>query len=334
MDLRPPPPTTDSASRAEASPHRRLLIPAARMPHPQERSRGAGTRKVRERVIYALLLACSAVSILTTLGIVSVLLFETVAFFRTVPLWSFLTDTQWTPLFADKHFGIMVLASATVLTSGIALAVALPIGLLSAVYLSEIASGRVRRVLKPILEILAGVPTVVYGYFALLFVTPLLKTFLPGISGLNGLSAGIVMGVMIIPLVASLSEDALFAVPQGLRDGAYAVGATRTQVTTRVVLPAALSGIVASFILAVSRAIGETMVVAIAAGQSPRLTLNPLVPIETMTAYIVQVSLGDTPAGSLEFQTIFAVGMTLFLMTLTLNIASHRLVRRYRQKYE
>jgi len=337
MDATPRPIVPDPAAAAEAMPsiRRHVLIPGTLVPRPSDdQGRRRRAQAFRERAIHGVLIACSAVSILTTLGIVGVLLFETVEFFREVPLWRFLTDTQWTPLFADKHFGIAVLASATVLTSFIALAVALPIGLLSAVYLSEIASGRVRSLLKPILEMLAGIPTVVYGYFALLFVTPLLKTFVPSIAGLNGLSAGLVMGVMIIPLVASLSEDALFAVPQGLRDGAYALGATRTQVTARVVLPAALSGIAASFILAVSRAIGETMVVAIAAGQSPRLTLNPLVPIETMTAYIVQVSLGDTPAGSLEFKTIFAVGMTLFLMTLTLNIASHGLVRRYRQRYE
>jgi phosphate transport system permease protein len=280
------------------------------------------------------LFACSSVSVLTTLGIVGVLVFETVGFLRVVPLWDFLTDTQWTPLFADKHFGVVVLASATILTSGIALLVALPIGLLTAIFLSEIAPYRTRRLLKPALEILAGIPTVVYGYFALLFVTPLLRSVFPEIAGLNGLSAGLVMGVMIIPLVASLSEDALYAVPQGLRDGAYALGASRTQVTTRVVVPAALSGIVASFILAVSRAVGETMVVAIAAGQTPRLTLNPLVPIETMTAFIVQVSLGDAPSGTLEYQTIFAVGTALFLMTLVLNVASHALVRRYRQRYE
>jgi len=292
------------------------------------------SRALREAAIRAVLVGCSTISILTTLGIVGVLLFETIEFFREVPISRFLTDTQWTPLFAEKYFGIMVLASATVLTSAIALVVAVPVGLLSAVYLSEIAPGRVRRILKPVLELLAGIPTVVYGYFALLFVTPLLQSLIPGTSGLNGLSAGLVMGIMIIPLVASLSEDALFAVPQGLRDGAYALGATRAQVTGRVVVPAALSGIVASFILAVSRAIGETMVVAIAAGQSPRLTLNPLVPIETMTAYIVQVSLGDTPAGSLEFKTIFAVGMMLFLMTLVLNVASHRIVRRFRERYE
>lgn len=335
MDTTPVPTHELAAPTATPSLRRRVLIPGAPVPRPSDDgARHRRLRLLRERAIHGLLLACSAVSILTTLGIVAVLFVETVEFFRAVPLWRFLTDTQWTPLFADKQFGIVVLASATVLTSAIALAVALPVGLLSAVYLSEMASGRVRRALKPVLEILAGVPTVVYGYFALLFVTPLLQRFVPGISGLNGLSAGLVMGVMIIPLVASLSEDALFAVPQGLRDGAYALGATRTQVTIRVVLPAALSGIVASFILAVSRAVGETMVVAIAAGQSPRLTLNPFVPIETMTAYIVQVSLGDTPAGTLEFKTIFAVGMTLFLMTLALNVASHRLVRRYRQRYE
>jgi phosphate transport system permease protein len=313
----------------------RVMITAA-PPHARFHSapRSRRARRVREQAIHGLLFACSSVSILTTAGIIGVLVFETVGFLRTVPLWDFLTDTQWTPLFADKHFGVAVLASATILTSGIALLVALPIGLLTAVFLSEIASHRARRLLKPALEILAGIPTVVYGYFALLFVTPLLRSVFPEIAGLNGLSAGLVMGVMIIPLVASLSEDALYAVPQNLRDGAYALGASRAQVTTRVVVPAALSGIVASFILAVSRAIGETMVVAIAAGQSPRLTLNPLVPIETMTAYIVQVSLGDTPAGTLEYQTIFAVGMALFLMTLVLNVASHWLVQRFRQQYE
>ncbi len=289
---------------------------------------------VVEGAIRTALAACSALSILTTAGIIGVLAFETLAFFQEVSLWDFLTDTQWTPLFAEKHFGILVLASATFLTTAIAVAVALPIGLMAAIYLSEFATERVRRVIKPILEVLAGIPTVVYGYFALLFVTPLLKHLLPSISGFNALSAGLVMGVMIIPLVSSLSEDALYAVPQSLRDGSYALGATRVQTATRVVVPAALSGIVASFILAISRAIGETMIVAIAAGQSPRLTLDPLVPVATMTAYIVQVSLGDVPTGTLEFKTIFAVGMTLFLLTLGLNILSHRFVMRYRQKYE
>jgi phosphate transport system permease protein len=295
---------------------------------------GGRSATARERIIQAILAGCSTISILTTAGIIGVLLFETVSFFRVVSLWDFLTDTEWTPLFADKHFGIGVLASATFLTSAIALFVALPVGLLTAVFLSELASERVRRTLKPVLEVLAGVPTVVYGYFALLFVTPLLQSFISGISGLNGLSAGLVMGIMILPLVASLSEDALYSVPQGLRDASYALGASRVQTSVRVVIPAALSGVVASFILAVSRAVGETMVVAIAAGQTPRLTLNPFVPIETMTAFIVQVSLGDTPAGTLEYQTIFAVGTALFCMTLALNLVSHALVRRYRQRYE
>jgi phosphate transport system permease protein len=289
---------------------------------------------MREAVIQALLALCGSVSVLTTAGIIGVLIFETVAFFREVPLWRFLTDTQWTPLFYDKHYGIIVLASATLLTTAIALAVALPVGLLAAIYLSEFAREPVRKTLKPLLEVLAGVPTVVYGYFALLFVTPALARVIPSISGFNALSAGLVMGVMIIPLVTSLSEDAMFAVPRSLRDGAYALGATRFEVATRVVVPAALSGIVASFILAVSRAVGETMIVAIAAGQSPRLTLNPLVPVETMTAYIVQVSLGDTPTGTLEFKTVFAVGMTLFVLTLLLNVASYRIVARFRERYD
>jgi phosphate transport system permease protein len=295
---------------------------------------GRRSLKIREALIHAALLGSSLVSILTTIGIIGVLIFETVSFFREVSLWEFLTDTQWTPLFADKHFGILVLASATLLTSVIALVVAVPVGLLAAIYLSEYAPDRLRRILKPSLEVLAGVPTVVYGYFALLFVTPLLQVFIPSLSGFNALSAGLVMGVMIIPLVASLSEDALYAVPQTLRDGSYAMGANRAQTVTRVVVPAALSGIVASFILAVSRAIGETMIVAIAAGQSPNLTLDPFVPVATMTAYIVQVSLGDVPTGTIEFKTIFAVGMTLFLMTFALNILSYRIVTRFRQKYE
>jgi phosphate transport system permease protein len=295
---------------------------------------GRRSLKLREGLIHGVLLGSSLVSILTTVGIIAVLIFETVAFFRDVSLWDFLTDTQWTPLFADKHFGILVLASATFLTSIIALSVAVPVGLLAAIYLSEYAPDRLRAILKPMLEVLAGVPTVVYGYFALLFVTPLLQTIIPSMAGFNALSAGLVMGVMIIPLVASLSEDALYAVPQTLRDGSLAMGASRAQTVTRVVVPAALSGIVASFILAVSRAIGETMIVAIAAGQSPNLTLDPLVPVATMTAYIVQVSLGDVPTGTLEFRTIFAVGMTLFVMTFALNVLSYRVVTRFRQKYE
>jgi phosphate transport system permease protein len=310
------------------------MLPTRSAPSQMSRNGRSTSRRVIEGVIQAVLFTMSAITILTTVGIVGVLIFETVAFFQEVPLWRFLTDTEWTPLFADKHFGIMVLASATVLTSAIALAVALPVGLLAAIYLSEFADARTRRLLKPVLEVLAGVPTVVYGYFALLFVTPALKLVFPDIAGFNALSAGIVMGVMILPLVISLSEDALFAVPVGLRNGGYALGATRFEVAVKIVVPAAFSGIVAAFILAISRAVGETMIVAIAAGQSPNLTLNPFVPVETMTAYIVQVSLGDTPHGTLEFKTIFAVGMTLFLMTLGLNVIGNRLVTRFRERYE
>lgn len=274
------------------------------------------------------------VSVATTIGIVLSLIFETISFFQEVPLWRFLTDTKWTPLFASAQFGIFVLISATVMTSVIAIVVALPLGLLSAIYLSEYAPAKVRAFLKPILEILAGVPTVVFGYFALLFVTPILQKFIPGLQGFNALSAGLVLGVSITPLVASLSEDAIYAVPQSLRDGSYALGATKRETIVAVVLPAALSGIVASLILAISRAIGETMIVTLAAGQNPRLGLNPFVPVMTMTAYIVQVSLGDTPAGSLAYKTIFAVGMTLFVITLGLNIFSYWFVRRFREKYE
>lgn len=274
------------------------------------------------------------ISVITTLGIVLSLIFETFDFFKEVSLWKFLTDTKWTPLFKSAQFGIWVLISATVLTSAIAIIVALPLGLLAAVCLSEYATPRVRSLLKPALEILAGVPTVVYGYFALLFVTPFLQLLIPGLQGFNALSAGIVVGISIVPLIASLSEDAIYAVPRSLRDGAYALGATKRETIISVVLPAALSGIVASVILAVSRAIGETMIVALAAGQNPTLGLNPFVPVMTMTAFIVQVSLGDTPAGSIAYQTIFAVGMTLFIITLALNIFSFWFVRRFREKYE
>ncbi len=287
--------------------------------------------KWREKALEGFFALCASLSIFTTLGVIAVLLFESAAFFREVPLTRFLTETEWTPLFARKQFGIIVLISGTFLTTAIAMAVALPLGLMAAVYMSEYAPERVRRILKPSLEILAGIPTVVYGYFALLFVTPLLRKIIPSLAGFNALSAGLVMGIMIIPTVASLSEDALYAVPRSLREGAYALGATTRQVVTGVVIPAASSGIIASFILGVSRALGETMIVAIAAGQTPRLTLNPLVPIETMTAYIVQVSLGDVPTGSLEFRTIFAVGLTLFLMNLAFNLISHQLALRQRR---
>lgn len=290
------------------------------------------TRRV-ERGIEGLLFLCALVSVGTTAGIVVVLAVETVEFLRQVPILEFLTGTEWTPLFADQRFGVLPLVVGTLLVSAIAMLVALPAGLLSAIYLSEYAPDGVRRVVKPTLEVLAGVPTVVYGYFALTFVTPLLQRVLPALSGFNALSPGIVMGIMILPLVSSLAEDAMRAVPRGLREGAYALGATRMQTALQVVVPGAFSGITAAFILAASRAIGETMIVAIAAGQQPRFTANPLVPIETMTAYIVQVSLGDTPQGTLEYRTIFAVGMLLFAMTLVLNLASGWLRRRFREEY-
>ncbi|MGB0560745.1 MAG: phosphate ABC transporter permease subunit PstC [Spirulinaceae cyanobacterium] len=281
------------------------------------------------------------ISIATTVGIVLTLITETVGFFQQVPFWNFLTDTHWTPQFGERaEYGIFVLISSTVMTSGISIVVAIPLGLLTAVCLSEYASDKTRRILKPILEILAGIPTVVYGYFALFFLTPFLRSFLPFVGPFNALSAGIVLGIMITPLIASLSEDAIFSVPRSLRDGAYALGATKRETIIAVVLPAALSGIVSSVILAISRAIGETMIVTLAAGQSPQTIgwdldfINPFIPVMTMTAFIVQVSFGDTPQGSLESQTIFAVGMTLFLITLSLNIFSFWFVRRFREKYE
>ncbi len=281
-----------------------------------------------ERAVYAALLSCALVSIVTTVGILYVLASETVAFFTEVSLSEFLLDTQWTPLFADKHFGIWPLVAGTALTSSVAIATAVPLGLLSAIYMSEFAPRRLRAVLKPGLEILAGVPTIVYGYFALVVVTPVLQAWIPDMAGFNALSPGIVMGIMILPMVSSLSEDAIAAVPATLREGAYALGATELATIFRVVLPAASSGIVASVILALSRAIGETMIVAIAAGQQARFTLDPRVPIETMTAYIVQISMGDTPTGTLEYRTIFAVGSVLFVLTFAMNYLSHKLRRR------
>lgn len=289
---------------------------------------------IKEKIIEGLLFLSAIASVFITLGIVGVLIFETFEFFKVVSIIEFLTDTQWTPLFAEKHFGILPLFAGTFLTTIIAMVVSLPIGLISAVYLSEYSSQKIRTFVKPVLEILAAVPTVVYGYFALLFVTPLLQFFMPELSGFNSISAGIVMGIMIIPIISSLSEDAMHAVPMSLREGALALGATRFQVALKVVVPAALSGIAASFILGISRAVGETMIVAIAAGQQPRLTLNPLVPIETVTAYIVQVSLGDTPTGTLEYRTIFAAGMSLFVVTFFLNVVSYWLKKRFREEYE
>lgn len=299
----------------------------------QDTKRVLKRAKREEAFMRKLFFVFSFISVLTTLGIIGMLLFESAQFFRRVSIVSFFTDTQWTPLFYEKHFGILPLLCGTLLTTGIAILVAAPLGILIAIFLSEYASPRVRRLCKPILEILAGVPTVVYGYFALLFVTPLLKRFIPSLSGFNALSPGIVMGIMILPLVSSLSEDAMHAVPQSLREAGYALGSTKFEVATKIVFPAAFSGVTASLILALSRAIGETMLVTIAAGQMPQLTLNPLVPIMTMTAYIAQVSLGDVPAGTLEYQTIFAVGLLLFIFTLLLNVLAHKLRQKFREVY-
>jgi phosphate transport system permease protein len=294
---------------------------------------GPRQSRLGERIIEQLLLMCAALSIFTTAGIIFVLAAETWAFLREVPVLDFLTGTVWTPLFAHRQFGVLPLVGGTLLVTAIAMLVALPMGLLVAIFLSEYAPEGFRRAIKPVLEVLAGVPTVVYGYFALMFVTPALQVVWPELAGFNAIGPGIVMGIMILPLVSSLSEDAMHAVPRGLREGAYALGATRAQTAIQVVVPAAFSGITAACILAVSRAIGETMIVAIAAGQQPRLTLNPFVPVETMTAYIVQVSLGDTPQGTLEYRTIFAVGMLLFLMTFALNLVSTWLRERFREEY-
>jgi phosphate transport system permease protein len=291
-------------------------------------------REWKERLVSGVLFVCGLVSVLTTVGIVVVLVRESVGFFRVVPIVDFLTGTRWSPLFADQHFGILPLVNGTLLVTVGSAVIALPVGLASAIYLSEYASDRARNVVKPALEILAGIPTVVYGYFALTFVTPILQALLPETDFYNAASASVVVGIMIIPMVSSLSEDALSAVPRSLRQAAYGVGATKFEVSTRVAVPAALSGIVASFILALSRAIGETMAVTLAAGATPRMTESFLESIQTMTAYIVQVSLGETPHGTIEYQTIFAVGLVLFLITLAMNVLSQRITSRFREVYE
>jgi phosphate transport system permease protein len=309
--------------------------PARRTPPPDDGwLRGDRRRHRGERIVIGFLFLCTAISVLTTLGIVAVLVTEAAGFFAEVSPVEFFTGTRWTPLIRPRHFGILPLLAGSAMVAVGAAVVALPIGLASAIYLSEYAPDRVRRIVKPALEILAGIPTVVYGYFALTFVTPMLRQIWPQTNIFNAASASIVVGIMIIPLVSSLSEDAMSAVPRSLREGAYALGATRFEVATRTVVPAALSGIIASFILAISRAVGETMAVVIAAGATPRLTLNPLESIQTMTAYIVQVSRGETPFGSLEYKTIFAVGITLFAITLAMNIISLAVLRRFREAYE
>lgn len=290
-------------------------------------------KRTREKLIEILLGFCALLTVLTTAGILYVLVFEARNFFKEVSIVDFLTDTQWTPLFADKHFGIMPLLSGTLLTSFIAIMVALPTGLIIALYLNEYSGSRFKNTIKPILEVLASVPTVVYGFFALTVVTPFLQQFIPGMSGFNSLSAGFVMGIMIIPYVSSLSDDAIAAVPRYIREGSLALGATRYQTAIKVILPSASSGIIVSAILAISRAIGETMIVAIAAGQQANLTFNPLVPVETITTYIVKVSLGDVAHNSLEYRTIFAAGITLFVFTFLLNNASYYLNKKFQKKY-
>ena len=291
-------------------------------------------QRLRERGIEGVLMACAGFSVFVTLAIVAVLLLESARFFSVVSIFEFVTGTTWTPTFADPQYGILPLVAGTLLSSVVALSVAMPLGLIIAIYLSEFANEHVREVLKPFLELLSGIPTVVYGYFALLFVTPLLRaTILPNLPGFNVLSAGIVMGIMIIPYVSSLSEDAMRAVPNALREGSLAMGATRLQTSIKVVLPAAFSGLAAAGVLAVSRAVGETMIVAIAAGQQPNLTFNPMESAATITSYIAQVALGDLPHGSIAYESIFAAGLMLLGMTLVFNLVAHFMRRRYREVY-
>ena len=290
-------------------------------------------RKRREKAIETVLLLAACVSVFTSAAIVYILVRESLSFFSEVSLWNFLTDSQWTPLFSDAHFGISVLLAGTVTSSAVALMVAIPLGTIIAIYLSEFAGHKTRETLKPLLELLSGVPTIIYGYFALLFVTPVLQRIFPELPGFNVLSAGLVMGIMIIPYVSSLSEDAMRAVPMSLREGSYAMGATRFQTAVKVVVPAALSGIASAYILGVSRAVGETMILAVAAGMQPNLTLNPMEPAATITSYIVQVALGDLPHGSTGYQTIFAAGLVLMLLTLFFNLLGYWIRRKYREMY-
>lgn len=298
-----------------------------------ERLKKRRTRHLKERAVESVLFLAASLSVLTTIAIVYILAKESLVFFQHVSIIDFLTDRQWTPLFDDAHFGILVLLSGTLVSSGVALAVAIPLGTIIAIYLSEFASFKVREVAKPFLELLGGVPTIIYGYFALLFITPLLQKIYPDLPGFNLLSAGLVMGIMIIPYVSSLSEDAMRAVPMSLREGSYAMGSTRLQTAIKVVMPAATSGIASAYILGISRAVGETMIVAVAAGMQPNLTWNPAEPAATITAYIVQVALGDLPHGSVGYQTIFAAGLTLMMMTLALNIIGHIMRRKFREVY-
>lgn len=291
------------------------------------------TGSLKEKVVEGYLFFSAFSSISITIGIVFILLYESAGFFKKVPIIEFLTGTQWTPLFSEQRFGVLPLVAGTFLTTTIALVVALPVGIITAIYLSEYAHSKLRETLKPILELLAAVPTVVYGYFALLVLTPLLQRLIPQLSGFNALSPGIIMGIMIVPYVSSVSEDAMRAVPMEIKEGSYAMGATRLQTAFRVVIPASFSGIAAASIIGISRAIGETMVVAIAAGMMPNWTINPLEPVQTFTSYIVQVSLGDVPHGTFEYSTIFAVGVVLFLITLATNILSFFLRMKFKERY-
>lgn len=290
-------------------------------------------RRMKERTISTILLALASISILTTIGIVAILSKETIAFFGEVSVIDFLTGTEWTALFANPKFGVIPLVVGTLMIAIYGSIVAIPLGLGSAIYLSEYASDRTRKIVKPLLEILAGIPSIVYGYFALTFITPLLKNFIPDINVFNALSASIAVGIMIIPMISSLSEDAMKAVPDDIRHGAYALGSTKFEVSTKVVIPAALSSIVSSFVLAISRAIGETMIVTLAAGSTPNLTLNPTESVQTMTAFIVQVASGDVTHGGLIYKTIFAVGMLLFLITLLMNVIARMIIKKYREEY-
>ncbi len=290
-------------------------------------------RNIKERIIEIILMFAALSAVATTLSIVAILLYESLSFFKTVSVVDFFTDTQWTPLFEDAHYGILPLVSGTLTTSAVALAVAIPVGTIAAIYLSEFASHKAREIVKPILELLVGVPTIVFGYFALLFLTPILQKIYPELPSFNMLSAGIVMGIMIVPYIASLAEDAMRAVPMSMREGSYAMGATRFQTAVRVVAPAAISGIVAAYILGISRAVGETMVVAVAAGQQPIISFNPMESAATITAYIVQVAMGDLPHGSIGYQSIFAAGLVLLVITLCFNIIGHIVRKKYREHY-
>ncbi len=290
-------------------------------------------RNIKERIIEFILMLAALSAVATTLSIVGVLLYESLSFFKTVSVVDFFTDTQWTPLFEDAHYGIMPLVSGTLTTSAVALALAIPVGTIAAIYLSEFASHKTREIVKPILELLVGVPTIVFGYFALLFLTPILQKIFPDLPGFNMLSAGLVMGIMIVPYIASVAEDAMRAVPMSMREGSYAMGATRFQTAVRVVTPAAISGIVAAYILGISRAVGETMVVAVAAGQQPIISFNPMESAATITAFIVQVAMGDLPHGSIGYQSIFAAGLVLLVMTLCFNILGHMIRKKYREQY-